>query len=125
MPASHTISVLPQWQFLVFAKQIPLPSAKNAPAPFFMRDVIYGGAGIIYGTVAEKGTPTNIPLRRRVLLLQEGRNKVIRAMWSDQVTGEYVFRAVDEKYKYTSLAYDYENNYRAVAADNQTPEVAP
>lgn len=85
--------------------------------PFF--DAYNGGIGVVYGTVKEKSTPANTPLRRRVLLLDEASRMTIRETWSDAATGNYEFRGVKQGVKYTVISYDHLHNYRAVIADNQ------
>lgn len=94
-------------------------------APISWRDTENGGLGIIYGTVKEKNTPANTPLRRKVWLLDERSGLVIRETWSDSVTGNYEFRGIKQGVPYTVLAYDHAHNYRAVIADNLVPEVLP
>ena len=84
------------------------------------RDVEFGGSGIIWGTVKEKNTPANTPLRRRVVLIDERSRMAIRETWSDAATGIYEFRGVKEGVKYTVLTYDHSGAYRAVVADNLT-----
>lgn len=86
---------------------------------------ICGGQGSIPGTVKRDADPTDLPLRRRVRLIREIDGRVIRETWSDAATGEYLFTGVSEHEKYTVISYDHEHNYRAVAADNITPEVLP
>ena len=86
---------------------------------------VCGGQGRISGTVKKDADPADLPLRRRVRLIREGDGKVIRETWSDAATGEYLFTGVSEHEKYTVISYDHEHNYRAVAADNITPEVLP
>lgn len=87
-------------------------------------DTIHGGAGRITGTVKEKGTP-NAPLRRRVRLHRDVDGLMVRETWSDAATGAYTFTDINPAYAYTAIAYDYARNYRAVIADNLTPEVLP
>lgn len=87
-------------------------------------DFIHGGPGRITGTVEEKATP-NLPLRRRVRLHRDVDGLCVRETWSDAVTGAYEFTGINPAYRYTAIAYDYEHNHRAVAADNLTPEVTP
>lgn len=82
-------------------------------------DMYYGGLGTITGTVKEKNTPANTPLRRRVLLIDEASRMTIRETWSDAATGNYEFRGVKQGVKYTVISYDHLHNYRAVIADNQ------
>ena len=88
-------------------------------------DAYYGGIFRIAGTVAEKGNPTNLPLRRRVLLLDERSQLVIREVWSNAVTGAYEFRGIRNDIAYTVVTYDSAKNYRAVIADNLMPELMP
>ena len=87
-------------------------------------DTIHGGPGRIIGTVEEKATP-NLPLRRRVRLHRDVDGLCVRETWSDAATGAYAFTDINPAYRYTAIAYDYEHNHRAVAADNLTPEVLP
>lgn len=84
-----------------------------------------GGNGRIYGTVKEKNTPLNTPLRRRVLLMDERRQVVLQSVWSDSATGNYEFLGVNSKSTYTVISYDHLRNYRAVIADNMMPELMP
>lgn len=88
------------------------------------RDYIHGGAGFITGTVEEKATP-NIPLRRRVRLHRDVDGMMVRETWSHATTGAYTFTDINPAYTYHTIAFDYARNYRAVIADNLTPEVAP
>ena len=44
---------------------------------------------------------------------------------SDAITGAYSFDYVDMTRKYTVISYDHTGIYRAVIADNQTPELIP
>ena len=83
-------------------------------------DVYNGGVGIIVGTVKEKNTPANTPLRRRVLLIDEASRMTIRETWSDPVTGVFEFRGIKQGVKYSTISYDHLHDYRAVAADNLT-----
>lgn len=102
----------------------PLPDfniLEFTPQTSFM-DAYHGGRGIIRATVKRKNTPENTPLRRKVLLIDEASNLVIRKMWSDSVTGAYEFLGIREGRKYTVLSYDYTNTYRAVIANGQIPE---
>ena len=87
-----------------------------------MRDIYFGGPGQITGTVKEKGAP-NMPLRRRVCLIEEASRTLTRETWSDATTGSYVFRNLDLQRRYTVLSYDHSGVYRAVVADGQIPEL--
>lgn len=82
-------------------------------------DAYNGGVGNIIGTVKEKNTPTNTPLHRRVLLVDEASRITIRETWSDPITGAFEFRGVKQGVKYSTISYDHLHNYRAVIADNQ------
>ena len=88
-------------------------------------DPQFYGVGYVAGTTKVKGRPTNAPVRRQVRLVEESSGVVVRVMWSDATTGEYRFNNVDERRKYTVISYDYEHNFRAVIADNITPELLP
>lgn len=84
-----------------------------------------GGAGRIVGTVKEKNTPANTPLKRRVVLLSMPGSRAIREAWSDPVTGAYEFNEIAVDCVYTVVSYDHTGIYRGVVADNLTPEVMP
>lgn len=83
-------------------------------------DAVNGGQARITGTVKEKNTPANTPLRRRVMLIEERSQVVIRKTWSDAVTGDYEFRGIAQNAVYTVVSYDHTGMYRAVIADAQT-----
>ncbi len=87
------------------------------------RNIYQGGRGRVSGTVKEKGTPTNTPLRRRVRLFDEATTLLVREAWSDPITGVYSFDYVDLAARYTVLSYDHTGAYRAVVADGQIPEL--
>lgn len=90
-----------------------------------VHDIYHGGRYRIASTVKAKGSPSNIPLHRRVQLIRERGSLVIRETWSDPVTGDYVFEGISGDYTYAVVSYDYTHNYRAVIADNLTPELMP
>lgn len=85
------------------------------------RDFEFGGFGRVAGTVKKDATP-DIPLRRRVRLHREQDGLLIREVWSHPTTGAYSFDYIDATKQYTVITYDYEHGYRAVIADNITPE---
>ncbi|WP_315127197.1 hypothetical protein [Comamonas antarctica] len=116
--------VLPLRQPAFFATApIPPWSVSKLPAPIAFRDFEFGGRGRIFGTVKEKGTPVNVPLRRRVRLVRESDNALVRETWSNAATGEYSFTGIAERYTYSVISYDHLANYRAVISDRLTPEV--
>lgn len=82
-----------------------------------------GGNGTIAGTVKVKGTP-DYPVSRRVRLYRDRDGALVGEQWSDPVTGAYAFTGLDPTQRYTSLAIDHTQNFRAVVADNLTPEAA-
>lgn len=86
--------------------------------------VLGKGIGRVKGTVATKGSP-NQPVHRKVRLIRERDGVVIREVWSNAATGEYDFQWVDEAQTFTVVSYDHLHNYRAVIADNLTPELMP
>lgn len=111
------------------AYQAPLFSAaagKSTPAVRLVRAESSGrgtiGLGVDPGEVLEQGTP-NTPLRRRVWLMRDRDGVIVREAWSDAATGRYSFTEIDETLRYSVIAFDYMHNYRAVIADNLTPEV--
>lgn len=87
------------------------------------RDVEDFGVHRVQGTVKEKSTPDNIPLRRRVQLYHQRSGRMIRELWSDEVTGAYSFDYIRGDAVYFVVAFDHLQNYRAVIADNITPEL--
>lgn len=91
--------------------------------PAARRDTYFGGTGKIYGTVKVKGTP-DLPLARKVQLLHERSHAIVAETWSD-AAGNYQFTGIDPTQRYTVVSYDHEHMYRAVIADNLTPEVQP
>lgn len=88
-------------------------------------DVLWGGNGMIIGTVKIDAEPADTPVQRRVRLVHERSGNLVRDTFSDPVTGNYVFTNIDATQKYTVITYDYQNNYRAVIADNISPEPMP
>lgn len=86
-----------------------------------VRDVWHGGFGKIEGTTKIDGTP-DYAVSREVRLIVERSGLCIRSTWSDPITGEYSFENIDPAEKYTVISYDYEHNFRAVVADNVTPD---
>lgn len=80
--------------------------------------------GVVDGYTEVKGTP-NTPLRSRVRLMRERDGKVVRETFSHPTTGYYRFERLGDADKYTVLTYHPTRDYRAVVADNLTPEVAP
>ncbi len=86
-----------------------------------VRDMQYAGTGTITGTVHVKGTPSNVPVARKVRLIRDVDAVCIREVWSDAVTGVYAFTEIDSTVSYTVLSYDYTESFRAVVADRVLP----
>jgi hypothetical protein len=87
------------------------------------RNAYYAGPARIAGTVKEKGSPTDQPVARRVFLLDEATHILVRATWSDAVTGAYAFEHLNPEVRYLVIAYDHLHNYRAVIADHLMAEL--
>lgn len=102
----------------------PWPVTVKVAVPMigFVQNSSYGGRGRISGTVKIKGTP-NYAVYRKVRLVREIDAICVAEQWSDPVTGVYQFDYYDETKKYTVISYDYENDFRAVIADNLTPDI--
>jgi hypothetical protein len=56
---------------------------------------------------------SGVPVRRRVELFRESDGMLIRRMWSDPITGLYKFEGLSQNYKYTVVAYDHTNEFKA------------
>ena len=85
------------------------------------RALYIGGRGRIAATVKEKATP-DLPVYRRVRLFRDRDGLMIAETWSNPVTGAYAFEYIDQSYTYSVISYDHTGNFRAVIADNLTPE---
>lgn len=86
-------------------------------------DASDGGSYRIRGTVAITGSP-NVLVRRRVRVFNARTSRCVAETWSDPVTGFYTFNNLRLQ-AYFVVAEDYQHNYRAVIADNLTPELMP
>jgi hypothetical protein len=100
---------------------MPEPGVRLISSGITALDQLDGGTHKITGTVAEKALPANTPLARRVMLIDERSHRVVRETWSD-ATGAYTFDNVAMQATYTVISYDHTATYRAVVADNLTPE---
>ena len=89
-----------------------------------LKDMEFGGPGTIYGTTKTKGTP-NLPTKARVVLLHQRSKLPVREVWSDPITGAFVFEGIDTTQQFLTLAEDAAGNFRPVAASRLVPEVAP
>jgi len=82
------------------------------------RSLYFAGRGVIAGTVKQKGLQAEVPVSRRVLLIDERAHVVVREAWSDAQTGAYRFEQLNPELRYQVIAYDHEHQYRAVVADS-------
>ena len=90
-------------------------------------DLQFGGSGRIWGTTKIKGaagTP-DAPAKSRVVLLHQRSKLPVREVWSDPITGAFVFEGIDTTQQFLTLAEDAAGNFRPVAASRLAPEVAP
>ncbi len=90
-----------------------------------VRNLSHRGKHRIAGTVKEEGSPDNRPVSRRVLLIDQRANIVVRETWSDPITGAYLFDYLNPDIQYLVISFDYKQNFRAVVADNLTAEPMP
>ena len=94
--------------------------ARHSPSKLL--DVECGGQGRIYGTVARKSTPSNVPLRRRVRLHRSVDGYLARETWS-KADGSYEFREISTRYEWDVIAWDHERQEYSTVANNQLAEV--
>lgn len=103
----------------------PVPQGLQGLAryrPAKLIDVECGGQGRIYGTVARKNTPANVPLRRRVRLHRSVDGYLARETWS-KADGSYEFREISTRYEWDVIAWDHELQEYSTVANNQLAEV--
>jgi len=106
----------------IFTAPIAGPaSGRMLPGIDTTRDVgEHGGAGRIAGSVKIDSTP-DYPVWRRVRLFDKRDNRLVREVWSDPVTGAYVFEYINPVRLYVVIAYDHTGQYNAVVSDNLAP----
>lgn len=128
-----TVTYSTNLPFVVAPKTAPLWWSGPAPPPGAVRgprvaafwDTEDGGQYRIVGTVKVKGTP-NLPVYRRVVLINERSRRIVRETWSDPVTGAYAFEGIRGDVTYTTMTYDHTSAHlRATAADGLTAERMP
>ena len=81
--------------------------------------------GRIWGTTKIKGaagTP-DAPAKSRVVLLHQRSKLPVREVWSDPITGAFVFEGIDTTQQFLTLAEDAAGNFRPVAASQLVAEV--
>lgn len=75
------------------------------------------------GTVKKDGTP-DVPVRRRVRLIDQATGKFIRETWSDAVTGAYAFNYIAPGV-YTVYALDHTGEYGGTIETDIVAELIP
>lgn len=103
---------------------VPAVHYKTFSPAINLRDMSNSGGGKISGTTKIDGTP-DVPVSRRVRLYREQDGSMIAEQWSIASTGAYAFNNVSLGQTYTVITYDHLHNYRAVVADNLTPDPMP
>ena len=85
-----------------------------------VRDMEFGGAGVIYGTVRDD--KTKIPMQCRIRLRRSRDGLLAREVWSGS-DGKYRFDGLNALYEYDVEAWDPGLNFYSVIANNQLAEV--
>lgn len=103
-----------------FLSWVSLPKKyKNIPAKYIVRqdykNAIYGGTGVISGTVKIGTTAA----KRRVRLYENSTGILIREMWS-ALDGTYSFTGLNTGYIYTVTTTDIGNVYNDIIYSNIT-----
>ncbi len=99
------------------AKHLPLWISTVLTKPKLLdRSSDYGSYRIV-GTTKVAGTP-NLPVKQRVMLLEERAGRPIAQVWSDPVTGAYAFNNITNAQTYTVVSFDHQGLFDAVIADN-------
>lgn len=80
------------------------------------------GIGRINGTTKDKASP-NIPVSERVVLFRQRDCMAVREGLSARGTGAFAFDYIDETETYFVVSFDHDGAFRAVIADNLTPDV--
>ena len=111
---------------LKVAAAAPLHRYSTAALPLKVaRDTEFGGRGRLWGTTKTKASPSNLPTKARVVLLHQRSKLPVREVWSDPITGAFVFEGIDTTQQFLTLAEDAAGSFRPVAASRLVPEVAP
>jgi hypothetical protein len=113
---------------LALPSEVPLLSqglqATGTQAISKLMDIECGGQGRIYGAVARKGAPANVPLRRRVRLHRSVDGYLARETWS-KTDGSYEFSEISTRYEWDVIAWDHELQEFSAVANNQLAEAMP
>lgn len=103
----------------------PYTTRTTQPQRSPVLDLRYSGTFRVAGTVKEKNSPVNTPLRRRVWLLDQSNYDPVASVWSDAATGDYLFDHIRGDLRYMIVSFDHTGLYRAVIADSITAEPRP
>lgn len=101
----------------------PYTGVKYTPLSTARGNYYIGGLGRVYGTVKVDGTPSDVPVHRRVRLYRDRDGMLIQEQWSNATTGAYAFQYIEMDHTYTVITYDYTGTFRAVVADRIVPEL--
>lgn len=85
---------------------------KTRPA-LISSDLQFFGAGQVSGTTANVGTPSNLPVRRRVRVHRQDSGRPLREVWSDRITGAYEFKELPLATLFV-LAFDHTGEFGGV-----------
>ena len=123
MPAHTAVALIPS---LLSKSAYPsaLQGSPRALAPPLLHRLGVSGLGRIRGTTAIKGTPANLLVRRRVVLIRERDAVCVGEVWSAEGTGYYEFNSIDANAKYSAILYDGPRVFKAAVQDAITPEPA-
>lgn len=97
---------------------------RRLPAADKLLDLEFSGQFWIYGTVARKSTPANVPLKRRVRLHRSKDGYLVRETWS-QPDGSFEFKEISGRWEYDVIAWDHEFQDFSTVANNQLAEAMP
>lgn len=86
------------------------------------RDAVFGGALQIVGTTANRASPANVPVSRRVVLLEQRSHVVVAQVWSD-AAGNYAFANVRDGVYY-AVGFDHTGQFNGVVATDLRPVAA-
>jgi len=102
---------------------IPPHSAPRPGVAQMVRDVEFGGAGMLTGTTTLAGQP-DVPTKARVSILRLRDKALARQVWSDPATGKWSVSGLDtDRTRYVALA-EYPGNPDDPAAEGYLRPVA-
>ncbi len=103
--------------------ELPNGTGYSVQKEYTFNDVYYGGSGIISGTTKIKNTLSNIPVMKRVVLIDERSKVTVAERWSNSATGYFEFKGIRTDILYTLLSYDHTGAFNAVVAVSVTPTI--